>query len=82
MENARGKRGINMNDVYSKIPDRKKNQSEHIEYLERKIRKYEQILARFGCYEDGHPITCLHCPYAIKDELLGEESECRFTELL
>lgn len=71
-----------MDDVYSKIPNRKQNQSKYIERIELKLRKCEQILAKFGCYEDGKPITCLHCPYAPELELQGEECDCKFESLL
>ena len=43
-----------------------------------KMAKYETIIAKFGCYEDGHPITCLHCPHVLE----GSKCECRYTELL
>lgn len=65
-----------MDDLYSKIPKRKQNYCKYIERLERKIAKYEQVLARFGCYEDGHPLICLHCPYEEK------ECDCKFERLL
>lgn len=44
----------------------------------KKMAKYETIIAKFGCYEDGHPITCLHCPHVLE----GSKCECRYTELL
>ena len=67
-----------MKNVYSKIPDRKANRDKHAEYLERKVKEYEVLVAKFGCYEDDKPITCLHCPYVLQ----GKECNCRFTELL
>lgn len=44
----------------------------------KKMAKYETIIAKFGCYEGGHPITCLHCPHVLE----GSKCECRYTELL
>lgn len=35
-----------MDDVYSKIPNRKQNQCKYVEHLENKITKCEQVLAR------------------------------------
>ncbi|MCI5874207.1 MAG: hypothetical protein PUJ55_05980 [Clostridiales bacterium] len=43
-----------------------------------KMAKHESIIAKFGCYEDCHPITCLHCPHVLE----GSKCECRYTELL
>lgn len=58
-----------MNDVYSKIP-RKKG---YVAILEKRVKELETIVAKFGCYEDGKPITCLHCPDA--DGCAGRYSE-------
>lgn len=60
-----------MNDVYSKIP-RKKG---YVGILEKRVKELETIVAKFGCYEDGKPITCLHCPDA---DRCGE----RYSEVL
>jgi len=57
----------------------------YIKYLEHRVRELEPIVAKFGCYEDGMAIVCMHCPDVNKceyryTEMLGEPIRCYATE--
>lgn len=63
----------------------RKQEDRYIKYLEKRVKELETIVSKFGCYEDGMAIICMHCPDADEctskyTEMLGEPIRCYATE--